>query len=101
MSNVKVFAGKHRTFLLTADDGSTMTVRPNLFQDIPIKFTGDITFKRAVAAGDIQVFETTKQGDDIEKKAYEKAPASKQSKKSDKADNSETPNEGDKAGDAE
>lgn len=101
MSKVKVFAGKNRTFLLTADDGSTMTVRPNLFQDIPVKFTGDITFKRAVAAGDLQVFETTKQGDAIEKKANEKPAAAKQGKKGEKPSDGEPSNEDGKVGDAE
>lgn len=101
MSTVKVFANKNRTFLLAAEDGSTMTVRPNMFQNIPVKFTGDITYKRAVAAGDLQVFKTTKQGDAIEKNANEKDPASKQGKKGEKHSDGETPDEGNKAGETE
>lgn len=93
---VKVFANKHHTFLLTADDGSTMIVHPGLIQEIPDKFTGDITYKRAIAAGDLQLFETTKQGDTLEKKGNEDDPNAKESKK----DNKSSGKTGGKAGDA-
>lgn len=71
MSKVRVYAHAKRTFLLTALDGTSMLVRPNGFYDIPEKFTGDITYRRAVQAGDLQVFETTKEGDAIERAANE------------------------------
>jgi len=92
MSKVRVYAHAKRTFLLTALDGTSMLVRPNGFYDIPEKFTGDITYRRAVKAGDLQVFETTKQGDAIERAANEaentQAPETP-SESSDSADNVE------------
>lgn len=92
MSKVRVYAHAKRTFLLTALDGTSMLVRPNGFYDIPEKFTGDITYRRAVKAGDLQVFETTKQGDAIERAANEaentQAPETP-SEPSDSADNVE------------
>lgn len=94
---VKVFANKHRTFLLTADDGTTMIVHPSLIQEIPDKFTGDITYKRAIAAGDLQLFETVKQGEALEKKANESANDAKQNKK----DGKPSGKDGGKAGDEE
>ena len=92
MSKVRVYAHAKRTFLLTALDGTSMLVRPNGFYDIPEKFTGDITYRRAVKAGDLQVFETTKEGDAIERAANEAERASSPespSEQSDSADNVE------------
>ena len=66
MSKVRVFAHANRTFLLEASDSTKMLIHPTGFYDVPKKFTGDITYRRAVAAGDLQVFETTKQGDTLE-----------------------------------
>lgn len=71
MSKVRVFAHANRTFLLVATDGAKMLIRPKGFYDVPEKFTGDITYRRAVAAGDLQVFETTKQGDALERASHE------------------------------
>lgn len=68
----KVYAGPRSTFLLTATDGSTMLIRPNTFCDVPDKFASDITFRSAVASGDLKPFETVKQGDAAESKANEK-----------------------------
>ena len=62
---------KHRTYMLTAEDGSTMIVPHDGFAEIPEKFIGDITFRMAVRAGEMEVFETAKQADKIEKKAQE------------------------------
>lgn len=76
MSKVKVYNKAPRTFLLNAVDGNTLLVRPNSFAEIPEKFTGDITYKAAVKAGDLQLFESTKQGDEIERAANEAANAS-------------------------
>lgn len=70
MSKVRVFAHANRTFLLEASDGAKMLIHPKGFYDVPEKFTGDITYRRAVAAGDLQVFETTKQGDALEAASY-------------------------------
>lgn len=63
---IKVYNKAARTFLLNAVDGETMLVRPVGFAEIPEKFTGDITYRRAVQAGDLELFETGKQGDAIE-----------------------------------
>ena len=56
---------KNQTFLLRALDGTSMTTKPNDFNEIPEKFTSDATFKMAVAAGALEVFKTSKQGDKI------------------------------------
>lgn len=77
MSKVKVYNKAPRTFLLYAVDNTSMLVRPNSFAEIPEKFTGDITYKTAVKAGDLQLFETAKQGDEIERAANEAANATK------------------------
>ena len=69
---VKIFNDR-ATFLLKAADGAKLKVPPMGFMDIPEKFTGDITFKMAVKARVIKVFETTKQGDKLEQQAYEPA----------------------------
>lgn len=63
----------NRTYRLEALDGSFMMVPANAFVDIPEKFTGDITYKTAIAAGEIETFNTTKQGDALEAKAVETA----------------------------
>lgn len=52
-------------------DGESFVLRPNAFENVPEKFTGDITFKVGVKAGDIEVFETKAQGEKIEKAVYE------------------------------
>ena len=65
---VHVFNNK-ATFMLVAEDGEKLFVRPMAFADIPEKFTGDITFKRAVEAGVIQVYENNKQAEKIEEAA--------------------------------
>ena len=71
---VRVF-NHNRTYRLeTQDAGRTeyFMLRPLSFADVPEKFTGDITFRLAVKAGEIEVFETTKQGEAIEAKAEAK-----------------------------
>ena len=57
--------------MLTAEDGSTMIVPHDGFAEIPEKFLGDITFRMAVKAGEMEVFEHAKQGEEIEKNAHE------------------------------
>lgn len=71
---VKIFNDR-ATFLLKAEDGEKLKVPPMGFMDVPEKFTGDITFKMAVKAGVIKVFETTAQGEALERQAYEPAQA--------------------------
>ena len=66
---VRVFCDR-ATFELAAPDGEKMKLLPLGFGEVPDKFTGDITFRRAVAAGVIQVFETARQGDRIEEAAH-------------------------------
>lgn len=60
---------KNQTFLLTALDGTSMLTKPNDFNEIDEKFTIDPTYKMAVKAGALEVFNTTKQGDKIEEAA--------------------------------
>ncbi len=67
---VKVF-NKAQTFLLENGEGKQMTLPPLGFADVPEEFTGCQTFKMGVAAGAIQLFTETKQGDQIEKAAHE------------------------------
>ncbi len=67
---VKVFNNR-ATFLLKADDGTKMYLKPLGFADVPDKFTGDPTFKMGVKAGVIQTFEQSKEGTEIERKAHE------------------------------
>ena len=98
-----------RTFLLTATDGTTHVVPPLAFDEIEDKFAADITFRTAVRAGEIQVFETAKQGDAIERNARggAKKPGKKTGSKqptepSDKQPADDTNGEGEeKAADAE
>lgn len=73
---IKVYNKAARTFLLTALDGATMLVHPIGFAEIPEKYIADITYRRAVQAGDLQVFETTRQGDAIERAANDAESAS-------------------------
>ena len=65
--SVKVYNKSHRTYLLEAEDGSSMKIPPLVFETIPDKYLGDITYRMAVKAGDFQRFETAKQGDQLEK----------------------------------
>ncbi len=67
--SVKVFCDR-ATFELAAPDGDKMKLLPLGFGEVPEKFTGDITFKTAVAAGVIQVFESARQGDKLEEAAH-------------------------------
>lgn len=84
---------KRRTFLLTAEDGTTHVVPPMAFDQIEEKFTRDITYRSAVAAGEIEPYETKRQGDAIERRAREgdeKKPAERKSRKGEKkADDAE------------
>lgn len=74
---VKVFNNRS-TFRLDAPDGTFMIVPPMGFCEIPDKFTGDITFKMAVKAGVMQVFETAKQGAKLEEAAHTAKPQAKE-----------------------
>lgn len=68
---------KNQTFLLTALDGASILTKPNDFNEIDEKFTIDPTYKMAVKAGALEVFETAKQGDKIEENAKGKKPTAK------------------------
>lgn len=76
---MKHYIGKAK-FELKNELGEKMIVGPDSFHDIPESFHGDPTYRMGVAAGVIQPFFTTKEGD----KAQEKANA-KGGKKGDKA----------------
>ena len=69
--SVKIYNKSHRTYLLEAEDGSSMKIPPLVFETIPDKYLGDITYRAAVKAGDFQRFETAKQGDKLEKENRE------------------------------
>lgn len=69
---IKVFNNR-QTFLLEAEDGSKMTLRPMGFSEVPEKFIGCPIFKMGVNAGVIQVFESVKQGEKLERAANEPA----------------------------
>ena len=68
---VKIYNNAKRTYLLTAKDGDTKIVPPMGFSEIEDKFTGDITYRAAMRAGDFTAFETAKQGDAAERSAQE------------------------------
>ena len=82
---VKVFV-KARTFRLEALDGGFTILTPNAFHNVDDKFTHDITFRMAVKAGDIEVYETKQQGEAIEKAAFEAPAVPKRSTKKKAAD---------------
>lgn len=67
---IRVFNNR-ATYLLRAEDGSKMILKPLGFCDVPEKFTGDPTFRMGVKAGVIQVFDEAKQGAAIERAAHE------------------------------
>lgn len=62
---------KYRTFLLFAPDGTRHVVPPMAFDELDEKFTADITFRSALEAGEITIFESAKQGDTIERETHE------------------------------
>lgn len=99
MADVKVFNNK-ATFLLEAEGGKKMKLTPMGFFDVPEEFTGCPTFKMGVAAGVIQVFKTTKQGDKLEKDANAKSSKGKGGKDPEKdpdKDPEKDPDKGDAA----
>jgi len=46
-----------------------MELQAYAFADVPEKYTGDITFKMGVSAGDIEIIQTMKQAAKVERKA--------------------------------
>lgn len=68
---VKIFNNAMTTFMLCADDGAKKMVPPKGFAEIDDKFTGDITYRRAIEKGVFTPFTTAKQGDAAERKANE------------------------------
>lgn len=70
---MKHYIGKAK-FELKNESGEKMLVGPDEFKDIPDSFTGDPTYRMGVAAGLIQPFVTTKQGDAAQVKAHENKP---------------------------
>ena len=91
--SVRIFNKKWtRQLMGNGDPKDTVTIKPYSFATIDEKYTGDITFQMGVKAGDIEVFETKKQGEEIEAKAATEpkvtiAPEKKKgAKKGEKAD---------------
>ena len=79
--SVRIFNKRMTRMLVTeGDHPRTMILKPFAFADVPEEFTQDITFRMGVKAGDIEVFETGKQGEQIEKDAFEGAKPEKKSK---------------------
>lgn len=77
---IKVY-NKNRTFRLEALDGSFVIVKANSFAEIEDKFTGDITYKTAIACGDMEVYNTSKQADAVEAKAVKEVAEANKGKK--------------------
>ena len=68
--SVRIFNKKWTRQLQAGDNPKdTVILKPYAFATIDEKYTGDITFQMGVKAGDIEVFETKKQGEAIEAKA--------------------------------
>lgn len=67
----KVFNASHFCFRLEAYDGEKLKIPAGAFANVPDKFCGDITYRRAVKANELQVFETVKQADNLQKTAEE------------------------------
>ena len=53
----KVFNDSLRKFQLEAQDGEVMIVPPGKFVNIDDKFEADVTFRVAVAGGDLKVYD--------------------------------------------
>ena len=68
---MKHYVGKAK-FELKNELGEKMIVGPDSFHDIPDSFRGDPTYQMGVAAGVIQPFITTKEGDKAQEKANTK-----------------------------
>ena len=67
---VKVFNKVARTFQLENEDGTKkMKIKPMASENIPDEFTGDITFRMAVAAGELMIWQEAKEVDEAQKKA--------------------------------
>lgn len=80
---VRVFNKKWRRRLeANGDPKDFMILEAYAFADVPEKYTGDITFRKGVEAGDIEVIVTQKQAATAEKKAFEGEPAEQPAKKS-------------------
>ena len=62
---------KKRTRRLEAvgDSKDFMILKPYAFEDVPEKYTGDITFAMGLKSGEIEIIETRKQADAVEVKA--------------------------------
>ena len=71
MVNVFNASNPPRRFQLRDADNHTMDIMPGRFYDVPDSFTGDITFKTALACGDLKQFEGKSGGDLLEKEATE------------------------------
>ena len=73
---VKIFNKSNRTFKFTnEDDTESIKVGPGQFASVPDALTGDITFRVAMAAGEIEKYNTIREADAIERAALEPAAA--------------------------
>lgn len=74
---VKVFNKVHRTFLLFSEDKQKkMKIPPLAAVEVPDEFTGDITFRTAVACNELTIWQDAKDVDKAQRaaeKAAEKA----------------------------
>lgn len=94
--SVRIFNKKWKRMLVANNDPKDFIIlKPYAFDTIDEKYTKDITFQMGVKAGDIEVFETKKQGEAIEAKAAaepkvnvpaEKPAKAKAGKKAEKAE---------------
>lgn len=68
--SVRVFNKKWTRRIEAENDPSDfMLLRAYAFEDVPERYTGDITFKLGVKAGDIEIIETRKQAEKVEAEA--------------------------------
>lgn len=67
----RIFNSLRSTFKLIAADGASCVIRPGEFMNLADKFTHDITYQRAIAAGEITEYTTQAEGDELERSAHE------------------------------
>lgn len=64
----KVFNKAARTFLIFAEDKkNSMKIPPLGTANVPDEFTGDVTFRKAVASGELVIWQEAKEVDQAQK----------------------------------
>lgn len=78
---LKVFNRSMRTFQLHNREGEKLIIPFKCPIDIPEEFAEDITFRKAVEAHELELYNTVKDVDEIEKKDEETEKVAKKTKK--------------------